>query len=319
MARPLRIEFPSAFYHVISRGNERKAIFKSDSDREKFLQYLKLATGRYRAVIYAYCLLDNHYHLLVETPEGNLSKVMRFINGSYATYFNVKRNRAGHLLQGRYKAILVEKDTYALALSRYIHLNPVKAGIVKRPEEYRWASYCAYIEKSNKDWIDTGFLLRQFSGDLAKSRRRFMKFTHEGIKKELEDPAAQSFAGMILGREEFVKQVRSIVNGKRVRQRDFPAFKALKMRPTLEEIEERVGREITTIKKERRKIGIYLSHHYSGNSLREIAEWYGGIGESGISQVVKRFSLDRTKNKVLDMKIARVEKQLDNWKGDLRP
>ena len=221
-------------------------------------------------------------------------------------------------MQGRYKAILVEKDAYALELSRYIHLNPVKAGIVKRPEEYRWTSYRAYIGKIDQDWIDTEFLLNQFSEDLAKSRRRYMKFTDEGMRRELEDPDAGSIAGMILGREEFVKKVRGLINGKRVRQRDLPAFKALKMRPTLKEIEERVEKEITTIKKERRKIGIYLSHHFSGNSLREIADWYGAIGESGISQIVKRFSLDRTKNNVLDMKIARVEKALGNWRGDLR-
>ncbi len=113
MARPLRIEYPGAFYHVTSRGNERKDIFKTDSDREKFLSYLESATDRYKAAIHVYCLMSNHYHILLETPSGNLSQIMRHINGAYTTYFNVKRKRSGHLFQGRYKAIVTDADEYA--------------------------------------------------------------------------------------------------------------------------------------------------------------------------------------------------------------
>lgn len=131
MARPLRITYPSAFYHITSRGNERKNIFRSNRDREKFLEYLETATERYNAVIHVFCLMDNHYHILIETPICNLSQIMRHINGAYTTYFNVKRARSGHLFQGRYRAILVEKDAYAKELSRYIHLNPVRAKIVE--------------------------------------------------------------------------------------------------------------------------------------------------------------------------------------------
>ena len=125
MARPLRITYPGAFYHITSRGNERKEIYKTNRDREKFLSYLESATERYGAMIHVYCLLNNHYHLLLETPSGNLSQIMRHINGAYTTYFNTKRNRAGHLFQGRFKAILVDIDEYSKELSRYIHLNPV--------------------------------------------------------------------------------------------------------------------------------------------------------------------------------------------------
>lgn len=120
MARQLRIEYPGAFYHVTSRGNEQKEIFRSKKDREQFLHYLETAKERYGAVIHSYCLMNNHYHLLLETPTGNLSQVMRHINGAYTTYFNVKRKRFGHLFQGRYKAILVDADEYAKELSRYI-------------------------------------------------------------------------------------------------------------------------------------------------------------------------------------------------------
>ena len=121
MARPLRIIYPGAFYHITARGNERKQVFKSRRDREKFLNYLSSATERYHARIHAYCLMDNHYHLLMETPQGNLPQIMRHINGAYTTYFNIKRNRAGHLFQGRYKAILVEKDEYEKTKGSGLH------------------------------------------------------------------------------------------------------------------------------------------------------------------------------------------------------
>ena len=155
MARPLRIEYPGAFYHVTSRGNERKDIFKSNTDREMFLSYLASAQEKYEAVVHAYCLMSNHYHLMIETPQGNLSQIMKYINSSYTNFFNIKRKRTGHLLQGRYKAILVEADAYATELSRYIHLNPVRAGMVRSPEEYRWSSYSYYTERSSPSWLKT--------------------------------------------------------------------------------------------------------------------------------------------------------------------
>jgi putative transposase len=135
MARPLRIQFPGAFYHVTSRGNERKAIFRNDRDRQKFLSYLESAHESYGARVHVYCLMENHYHLLLETPRGNLSQILHHVNGAYTTYYNVKRRRSGHLFQGRYRALLVEKESYCQELSRYIHLNPVRAALVEEPED----------------------------------------------------------------------------------------------------------------------------------------------------------------------------------------
>lgn len=163
MARPLRITFPGAFYHITSRGNEQKVVFKSKRDREKFLEYLESATQRYDALIHAYCMMDNHYHLLLETPSANLPQIMRHINGAYTTYFNIKRKRSGHLFQGRYKAILVEVDEYAKELSRYIHLNPVRAGMVDKPDAYQWSSYPYYIGKEKApEWLHRAFVLGYF-------------------------------------------------------------------------------------------------------------------------------------------------------------
>ena len=161
MGRPLRIEYPGAFYHVTARGNEQREIYKSIADRERFLGYLASATERYGAAVHVWCLMTNHYHLLMETPEGNLSRIMRHINGAYTNYFNTKRRRAGHLFQGRYKAILVDRDAYALELSRYIHLNPIRAGMSQRPEEYVWSSYRNYAgQQVAPGWLRREGILR---------------------------------------------------------------------------------------------------------------------------------------------------------------
>lgn len=160
MARALRVEYPGAFYHAASRGNERKNVFLSARDREQFLSYLESATVRYGACIHLYCLASNHYHLLVETPLGNLSQIMGHINGAYTAYLNVKRRRSGHLFQGRYKAILLDKDEYGLQLSRYVHLNPVRAGIVETPGQFRWSSYRANTGLAQApQWLHMEFML----------------------------------------------------------------------------------------------------------------------------------------------------------------
>lgn len=143
MARPLRLEFPGAVYHVTSRGNSKQAIFLEEKDRKLFLEVLSSGVSRFNWLCHAYCLMENHYHLTIETLEGNLSRGMRQLNGVYTQIFNRRCKKVGHLFQGRYKAILVEKETYLLALCRYVVLNPVRAGWVSRPAEWKWSSYRA--------------------------------------------------------------------------------------------------------------------------------------------------------------------------------
>jgi len=174
MTRSLCIEYPGAYYHITSRGNERKNIFFNNGERKSFLSYLKSGHLRYSAIIHAFCLMNNHYHLFMETPLGNLSQIMRHINGAYTNYFNTKHSRRGHLFQGRYKAILVEADSYAGELSRYIHLNPVRAGIVPLTEKFSWSSYQYYIEKKKKlDWLTVDFILCYFDKDNLQDRKRY--------------------------------------------------------------------------------------------------------------------------------------------------
>jgi REP element-mobilizing transposase RayT len=141
MARPIRIEYPGAVYHVTARGNARMAVFVDDADRMGFLEILEDVIKRFNWLCHSYCLMGNHYHLLLETIDGNLSAGMRHINGVYTQYFNRRHDRVGHVFQGRFKAILVEKERYLLELCRYVVLNPVRAGMVKLPEEYGWSSY----------------------------------------------------------------------------------------------------------------------------------------------------------------------------------
>jgi len=162
MSRPLRISYPGAFYHVTSRGNERRPIFQTRRDFERFIGYFESATERYGARVHCFCLMTNHYHLLLETPRANLEAILHHLNTSYTNYFNKKRGRSGHLFQGRYKAILVEKDSYALELSRYIHLNPMRAQMVGDPSEYPWSSYLAYIGRERRwRWLCKDFILEQ--------------------------------------------------------------------------------------------------------------------------------------------------------------
>ena len=241
MTRPLRIEFPGAFYHITSRGNERKNIFKSLRDRERFLSYLESATKRYAAVIHVYCLMDTHYHLFIETPLGNLSKIIHHINGAYTNYYNKKHERAGHLFQGRYKAILVEADEYAKELSRYIHLNPVRAGMVDNPEEYIWSSYGYYILKEKvPEWLKRDLILACFSSKPGTAMKMYKEFVNGLSGKKYESPLADLSYSFMLGSKEFVSEIKDKFLKKKKADRNLPVLKKAMDMPDLEMIEEAV-------------------------------------------------------------------------------
>ncbi len=200
MARPYRLQGENCLYHITSRGDNRKKIFITEYDYKKFLEYVQKAKDKFRFYLYAYTLMPNHYHLQIETPKPNLSSIMHYINSSYTTYYNIKRRKCGHLFQGRYKSILVDKDSYFLKLTRYIHLNPVRAKIVKSPENYKWSSYRGYIDKKGDGYIDK----EQISLYLNMGSQRYRQFVLEGIGRE-DNLFNKVYAGFILGGEGFIK------------------------------------------------------------------------------------------------------------------
>jgi REP element-mobilizing transposase RayT len=205
MARKPRIEYEGAFYHVITRGNQRQKIFRDEKDYSKYLNILARYKSQYKYRLYAYVLMNNHVHLLIETKDIPLSKIQQGINQSYTIYFNKKYNTVGHLFQGRYKAILCDRDAYLLSLIKYIHLNPVRAKAAEHPEDYKWSSHINYVERS-KGIIDIEQVLRMFSEDKAKARRLYSAYITDGIKVKKED-IYRTVDQRILGDEEFVEQV----------------------------------------------------------------------------------------------------------------
>ncbi len=286
MGRPLRITYPGAHYHITARGNEQKDIFKSRRDREKFLSYLESSVTRYGAEIHAYCLMNNHYHLLMETPDGNLPEIMRHINGAYTNYHNTKCKRAGHLFQGRYKAVLIEADEYLMQLSRYIHLNPVRAGMTAKPEDHPWSSYLDYIGKRQAPcWLRLDAVRAHF-GDTGKYRQ----FVEEMLEKEYESPLKGTVASTLLGSESYVRHIMQIHLDGKPFERDVPAIRELSKFRKIEQI---VGGVKGVFRDEglERKVGINLAHRYTGAQLKEIGTYFGKK-ESAISQASRRFAAE---------------------------
>lgn len=212
MARPLRVEYPGALYHVIARGNVKQNIFLEDRDRRKFLKWLEGTCANHNLICHAYCLMDNHYHLLVETNDANLSVAMRDLNGNYSQWFNVVHDRVGHVLQGRYKAFVIEKDLYLLEVARYIVLNPVRAGLIEHPKNWKWSSYRVTSGSIRTPrWLHVDWLLTQFSTDRRGAQQEYRQFVDEGIGGK--NPYDQLTNGFLLGSHQFVSWIWEKTNG----------------------------------------------------------------------------------------------------------
>jgi len=267
MARPLRIEYPGAVYHITSRGNEKKPIFKDERDRKIFLDTLFQVDMRYNWLCHAYCLMNNHYHLIIETPDGNLSAGMRQLNGVYTQAFNKRHNRVGHLFQGRYKAILIQKDSHLLEVCRYVVLNPVRAKAVKKPEQWKWSSYqaTAGIEKPHP-CLTTEWILNQFGSTRRIAEKAYRKFVEDGIKQESIWKAVR--AQSVLGEEEFVATLTDYLRGKKDIS-ELPKSQRYIDRPSLEKIFSKSV--LKDISKRDRKISEAVQRH--GYRQREVADY----------------------------------------------
>ena len=231
MSRPLRLEFPGAIYHITARGNAQEAIFLDDDDKLSFLAVLAEVVSRFGWLCHAYCLMDNHYHLLIETPDGNLSQGMRQVNGVYTQRFNRRHARVGHLFQGRFKAILVERESYLLELCRYIVLNPMRANMITDINCYLWSSYPATVgSQPAPAWLTTEWVLGQFGKRRALAQRKYAEFVAQG--QNLSSPWPALKGQVLLGSSQFVEQMQPLLAG--VRDiKEVPRGQRLAHRPDL--------------------------------------------------------------------------------------
>ena len=289
MPRPKRIHYEGAVYHVTNRGNERRKIFWDDTDRGLFLQILSETIEHHNLHCHAWVLMDNHYHLLVETPIANLSSAMKHLNGIYTQKFNRRHHRVGHLFQGRYKAIHVDKDSYLMELCRYVVLNPVRAKLVEHPREWKWSSYraTAGIEGKPK-WLETSWLLGSFGRRLKEASKAYKKFVEEGIGNN-KSPWDEVKSGVFLGEEESLDKMGKLLLGEK--NLDVPKYQKHILRPTPEKVLECVakayGAKVEEIIKSRRRgneardSAIYLLKKEAGLSSKEVGERLG-MGSSGV-------------------------------------
>ena len=315
MARPLRIEFPGALYHVMSRGNERKPIARDDLDREKRLDWLRRTVETYGWRLHAFALMRNHDHLFVETPEANLSAGMQYLNGSYTSYFNRRHRRWGHLFQGRFKGHLIEEDGYFLEVSRYIHLNPVRAKAVARPENYRWSSYPGYIRAARTvPWVTYARVLGEFGRTATTARRAYARFVRAGVDEPPPSPFAGALGGLLVGSERFVTRMRGLLRD-RPDDDALPELAPLKPRPALEKIAETAaahfGQDASLWQPGRRvddasrAVAAYLARRHFGYAAADVAAALGYRGHGGVHNAVARVEAGNDKLKKTVEKLSR--------------
>jgi len=323
MARPLRIEYEGALYHITARGNERAKIFFTPADYEKLLVYIKEAGDKFGTVLHAYVFMTNHYHLIVETPHAKLSRAMHHINGSYTTYVNNKRKRSGHLFQGRYKAIIIDKDSYLLELSRYIHLNPVRAGLAARPQDYPYSSYRAFVFGKEANGINRGMILGMLSKGTKDAVRRYRQFVEGAIGTELENQMHHVYGGFILGRRHFIKGVLKKVEHTYLMKEETSHRRALQSLDGIEDILGAVAthlnmsREalINNVDPQARKIAIYLSKTNTAATNRHIGEVFGNLSYSAVAKIHNRFPEQIKTDKAVKKITEQIQKNLSKVKG----
>jgi len=278
MARPLRIEFEGALYHVTSRGNAGSEVFIDDVDRLQFLEILGNTIERFGWICHAYCLMSNHYHLLIETPEPNLSRGMQHLNGVYTQWFNRKHSRFGHLVQGRFKSIVVEKESYLLELARYIVLNPVRAKMVRSARDWRWSSYRATAGQTQPPkFLTTDWLLSQFGKDRASAAHAYRRFVKRGKGIDIWE---ERIAGVLMGSDSFVQSLRPLLRDLEG-NREFSREERLATRPSLNELFANVSDKAA---RNERIHSAVRTHQYR---LKEVGD-YLGLCYSTISVIAKR-------------------------------
>lgn len=279
MTRPLRLEFEGALYHITSRGDRRESIYESDADRHGFIALLADVCETYNWMCYAYCLMSNHYHLLIETPEANLSRGMRQLNGVYTQQINRINHRCGHVFQGRYKSILVDKESYLTELARYIVLNPVRAGTVRCAQDWPWSSYRATVGLvKTPGWLHVDWLLSAFGKNKPEAIARYMNFVVEGMKtpsiwKDLKQQ-------IYLGDGRFVERMQMLIDD----SIDLSEVPSPQARPQPKPIHEYLNQD------KDRNMAIVRAYRSGGYTLKEIGDYFN-LHYSTVSVIIRNSKL----------------------------
>lgn len=319
MSRPLRIQYPDAWYHVMNRGRRGEEIFEGKKDYEAFIELLKDLVEDYKANIAAYCLMSNHYHLLIQTPEGNISRTMRHLNGVYTQRYNRFHHCDGQLFRGRYKCILIDADSYLLEVVRYIHRNPLEAGIVKDLSKYTWSSHSGYLSGSKKwDWLHKKYILSLFAKNKAESIRRYKEFVSKETREEINQIFRRRNLPTVIGRASFVDKIKGRFFEKETHE-EIPESKSLA--PDADRIIGEVCKfyDVTTNDlfisrrghfNEPRNAAIYLIRHLRCDKLKDVGKIFGINKNSSISSVDRRLKREMLKDKQIRKNVEALKLKL---------
>lgn len=316
MARPLRVEFPGAFYHVMNRGNAGEHVLSGDDDKQFFLDCLQRAADRFAFRIHTYCLMDNHYHLVVETPEPNLSQAMQLFNVTYASWYNRQHQRNGHIFQGRFKALLVDADAYLTVLSRYIHLNPVRARRVTDPQEYSWSSCRDFLgQRRAPEWLSTDVILESLHSERSKAIELYGAYLTENAIPAA-NPQQEAVAGFILGRADFFERIKQDFLAEREDSNEIPQLRQLK-KITSDSIVAAVAEffgessEVIRCKGNRRStarlVAIGLARKYCRMNGKELGNFFGGVTGAAITMATNKLERLAADDPGLKRKIVEIE------------
>jgi len=318
MSRPLRIEYPDAWYHVMNRGRRREEIFDGKEDYGQFVDILKETARVWKLRISAYCLMPNHYHLLVQTPEANLSRCLRHIDGVYTQRFNRFHGLDGPLFRGRYKSILVDGDKYLLPLVRYIHRNPIRAGLTKKLDSYPWSSHRNYVSGAkNETWIYKEFILSLFSGKKGDRPRAYHRFVALEDEAEILGIFEKKWPS-VLGSGDFVRWIKEKYYAGKLND-EMPQSKELApevdlIQRTVERFygidREALLRSRRGVFNEPRNIAIYLTRQLRGDSLKRIGMNFGVSKYSSVSSVIERIKKDMAQDRKLRVRTQKLILQL---------
>jgi putative transposase len=348
MARPLRIEQAGGWYHITARGNERRSLYRSDPDREHFCQLLAEVTRSFAVILHAYVLMDNHYHLLLELREPNLSRAVQWLNVSYSIWFNRRHRRSGHLFQGRFKSVIVSPQEWGLELSRYLHLNPVRVGKlglgkaareqqrqgvsrapkveqvrerIERLRSYRWSSYRAYIgAEQAPSWLECQCVLGLGGGRKNERPRRYRDYAESAVREGLsKSPWEELQEQSVLGGAGFLEEIRAGVRGDEQEQRG--ARRLAARRPELEavirSVERLRGEKWESFRDRRgdpgRELVLYLGRSVCGLKLVELARSVGAKGYGSVAMAIRRYAA-RLKHDGLEQERVRKAGQMLNVK-----